>query len=69
MCDIKMQREVTFQSTHPTRGCDADYSKEDRAIIISIHAPHEGVRLQSLLYLLLFPLFQSTHPTRGCDNS
>ena len=33
-----------FQSTHPTRGCDGLFGESSRAIAISIHAPHEGVR-------------------------
>ena len=36
----------TFQSTHPTRGCDAVCSCVCDTTTISIHAPHEGVRPQ-----------------------
>ena len=34
----------TFQSTHPTRGCDALERERLQLERISIHAPHEGVR-------------------------
>ena len=34
-----------FQSTHPTRGCDeAPLTDKQKTFMISIHAPHEGVR-------------------------
>ena len=36
---------------------------------ISIHAPHEGVRLGFRFQFFGFVIFQSTHPTRGCDES
>ena len=35
-----------FQSTHPTRGCDIRLRDWIYDQIISIHAPHEGVRLK-----------------------
>ena len=34
-----------FQSTHPTRGCDKEDPEGHGRAEISIHAPHEGVRL------------------------
>ena len=34
-----------FQSTHPTRGCDYLATEVANSMGISIHAPHEGVRL------------------------
>ena len=34
----------SFQSTHPTRGCDTERLLKSGLIMISIHAPHEGVR-------------------------
>ena len=47
-CDRSVQFEkvcsLLFQSTHPTRGCDGLFGESSRAIAISIHAPHEGVR-------------------------
>ena len=36
--------QLGFQSTHPTRGCDIGGKGTSTRIIISIHAPHEGVR-------------------------
>ena len=42
---VKQQRIVQFQSTHPTRGCDVKFAHAFRkSSPISIHAPHEGVR-------------------------
>ena len=38
-------RIVAFQSTHPTRGCDINTAAINANTTISIHAPHEGVRL------------------------
>ena len=35
--------------------------------VISIHAPHEGVRRSRLETVNRNALFQSTHPARGCD--
>ena len=35
--------------------------------IISIHAPHEGVRPICPCSFSAVEIFQSTHPTRGCD--
>ena len=37
--------DIKFQSTHPTRGCDVIFLDEATQLSISIHAPHEGVRL------------------------
>ena len=58
-----------FQSTHPTRGCDHDFAFFGRINIISIHAPHEGVRrwISRKDKAEGDGIFQSTHPTRGCD--
>ena len=42
-------------------------AKDFDAILISIHAPHEGERRRSVCWRLFMPLFQSTLPTRGSD--
>ena len=39
------RKPCKFQSTHPTRGCDVTREGLEAAVAISIHAPHEGVRL------------------------
>ena len=47
-CDVLLQLfggSNVFQSTHPTRGCDGAVIGHEVHHIISIHAPHEGVRL------------------------
>ena len=36
---------ISFQSTHPTRGCDSILRTSVTDSVISIHAPHKGVRL------------------------
>ena len=40
--------EKRFQSTLPTRGSDSDIVNLSLTLVISIHAPHEGERLDEL---------------------
>ena len=63
---IELYQE-TFQSTHPTRGCDPERRRGAGVLLISIHAPHEGVRRHTYPLSTVTKSFQSTHPTRGCD--
>ena len=59
---------IIFQSTLPTRGSDAQtLTAESAAIVISIHAPHEGERLNLPAGVYANGEFQSTLPTRGSD--
>ena len=58
---------VIFQSTLPTRGSDNILHVTKQLNSISIHAPHEGERLNGIFYLAIFRGFQSTLPTRGSD--
>ena len=49
-----MAEEMTrFQSTHPTRGCDEYWKYCELAEDISIHAPHEGVRLLDIFHVVV----------------
>ena len=38
-------------------------------LAVSIHAPHEGERLEDYIDMLMAETFQSTLPTRGSDYS
>ena len=59
---------LLFQSTLPTRGSDGHRGHERGACSrISIHAPHEGERLNKVVDELTKKQFQSTLPTRGSD--
>ena len=69
MSPPRLSKRFQFQSTHPTRGCDVFISFRTAILIISIHAPHEGVRLAERLGADIIEIFQSTHPTRGCDRN
>ena len=68
-CILASTHTLTFQSTHPTRGCDRMSVPVITKLAISIHAPHEGVRRSTATVNLSPTLFQSTHPTRGCDRN
>ena len=57
-----------FQSTLPTRGSDKGVGHFLwQTYAISIHAPHEGERLNVLYGAGITRAFQSTLPTRGSD--
>ena len=59
-----------FQSTRtPRGGATGEGGRIKAQFVISIHAPHEGVRPECDVLLRDDELFQSTHPTRGCDVS
>ena len=59
---------IVFQSTLPTRGSDNARIRECKSRRrISIHAPHEGERLEDIQRLRTEGIFQSTLPTRGSD--
>ena len=54
-----------FQSTHPTRGCDGINNGWARSILISIHAPHEGVRHVQRAVQLTYNNFNPRTPRGG----
>ena len=64
---VKQQRIVQFQSTHPTRGCDFPAVHVD--IVIHHFNPRtpRGGATEEPNEAFDFWEFQSTHPTRGCD--
>ena len=41
-------RDFPFQSTHPARGCDLSCCSICGLCVISIHAPREGVRQETI---------------------
>ena len=59
--------ENRFQSTLPTRGSDLLIKCWCKALVVSIHAPHEGERLLCIYFTSCKSRFQSTLPTRGSD--
>ena len=57
-----------FQSTHPTRGCDGINNGWARSILISIHAPHEGVRHVQRAVQLTYNNFNPRTPRGGATS-
>ena len=58
-----------FNPRTPRGGATPDFHLCIDQLHISIHAPHEGVRLVCQPSLIHIWVFQSTHPTRGCDGA
>ena len=59
---------MLFQSTHPTRGCDVIELGNILHNIISIHAPHEGVRLALGNYTMRGDYFNPRTPRGGATD-
>ena len=56
-----------FNPRSPRGGATPDGNSLNMSTIISIHAPHEGERLDTSTATPLRRIFQSTLPTRGSD--
>ncbi len=61
--------KAVFQSTHPTRECDASMDEQNGYddIFQSTHPTRECDSSKPKVMSLSYGAFQSTHPTRECD--
>ena len=60
-------RDIPFQSTHPTRGCDHNAGTLGETSPFQSTHPTRGCDGHFADVLATASAFQSTHPTRGCD--
>ena len=58
---------ISFQSTHPTRGCDMLPSSSLLSRLFQSTHPTRGCDCSQIAFNASCFKFQSTHPTRGCD--